>query len=100
MNTLVSFLQRLKNRGLIFIYLNIYIKSYIYTVLLNKSTIINNDEKISYKVMKKKINKQELISIIIPTYNNEKTIEKAINSVLKQDYKNIEVLVIDDGQLI
>ena len=35
------------------------------------------------------------ISIIIPTFNSEKTIEKAILSVLKQTYCNVECLVID-----
>ena len=39
----------------------------------------------------------EKVSVIIPTYNREKTILRAINSVLNQTYKNLEVLVIDDG---
>lgn len=39
---------------------------------------------------------QPLVSIIIPTYNREKYIWRAINSCLKQTYENIEVLVIDD----
>ncbi len=38
-----------------------------------------------------------LISVIIPTYNRKKTIVRAINSVLKQTYKNWELLIIDDG---
>ena len=39
----------------------------------------------------------ELVSVIIPTYNREKTIKKSIKSVLDQTYSNIEVLVIDDA---
>lgn len=38
-----------------------------------------------------------LISIIVPVYNCEKYIERCINSILKQTYKNIEVLLINDG---
>ncbi len=36
------------------------------------------------------------LSIIIPCFNEEKTIEKVINSILEQEYKNIEIIVIDD----
>lgn len=43
------------------------------------------------------IRQQELISVIIPTYNRSATIERAINSVRKQTYKNIEIIVVDDG---
>lgn len=38
-----------------------------------------------------------LISIIIPIYNAEKTIQKTLNSVLNQSYKKFEVLMIDDS---
>lgn len=37
------------------------------------------------------------VSIIIPVYNAEKTIEKCISSILKQTYKDYELLLIDDG---
>ena len=37
-----------------------------------------------------------MVSVIIPTYNREKTILKSINSVLKQTYKDIEVIIVDD----
>lgn len=40
---------------------------------------------------------KELISIIIPIYNTEKYLEKCINSVISQTYKNIEVILINDG---
>jgi glycosyltransferase involved in cell wall biosynthesis len=37
------------------------------------------------------------VSVIIPTYNREKFISRAIQSALDQTYKNIEIIVIDDG---
>ncbi len=43
------------------------------------------------------MNKIGLVSIIIPTYNCEKYIEEAVKSCINQTYKNIEILVIDDG---
>lgn len=41
--------------------------------------------------------KTNLISIIIPIYNCEDYIEKCIRSVLSQDYRNWELLLINDG---
>jgi len=38
-----------------------------------------------------------LISIIVPVYNCEKLIEKCINSLISQTYKNIEIIIVDDG---
>ena len=37
------------------------------------------------------------VSVVIPTYNSVKYVTEAIESVLEQTYKNIEILVIDDG---
>ena len=37
------------------------------------------------------------LSIIVPVYNSEKTLSRCINSILKQTYKNIEIILVDDG---
>lgn len=47
--------------------------------------------------MEKQNNKKALVSVIMPAYNAEKTIARAIHSVLQQDYSNIELIVINDG---
>lgn len=39
----------------------------------------------------------ELISIIVPVYNLEAYIERTLDSICNQSYKNIEVVVVDDG---
>lgn len=41
----------------------------------------------------------ELVSIIVPVYNVEEYIEKCINSLIKQDYPNIEIILVDDGSI-
>ncbi|EZP59696.1 glycosyltransferase family A protein [Exiguobacterium sp. RIT341] len=41
-------------------------------------------------------NNEELVSIIMPTYNDMEFIDKSIESVLNQTYQNIELLIVDD----
>ncbi|MDR0811559.1 MAG: glycosyltransferase family 2 protein [Paludibacter sp.] len=43
------------------------------------------------------MNDTPLISVLIPTYNCAKYISQAIESVLAQDYDNLEIIVADDG---
>ena len=44
-----------------------------------------------------KLNSFPLVSIILPCYNEEKVIEKAVQSVLALTYPNYEVIIVDDG---
>lgn len=38
-----------------------------------------------------------MISVIVPVYNMEKYLEKCVRSILDQDYKDIELILVDDG---
>lgn len=39
----------------------------------------------------------ELISVIIPVYNAEKTLKKCIESIINQTYTDLEIILVDDG---
>lgn len=41
--------------------------------------------------------KQELISVVVPCYNAANTLQKYLESIINQTYKNIEVIAVDDG---
>ena len=44
------------------------------------------------------MNDRPLVSCVIPTYRRSDTLSRAIDSVLKQTYSNVEVLVVDDNE--
>ena len=49
------------------------------------------------EIFENNINKASpLVSIIIPTFNSEATIERCIKSAINQTYSNIEIIIIDD----
>lgn len=39
----------------------------------------------------------ELVSVIVPIYGVEEYLEKCINSIINQTYKNLEIILVDDG---
>lgn len=47
--------------------------------------------------MAKVSNKEPLISIIIPVYKVEKYLDRCVTSVINQTYKNLEIILVDDG---
>lgn len=40
---------------------------------------------------------QDLLSVIVPVYNTDKYIGKCIDSILNQTYRNLEIIIINDG---
>ncbi len=47
--------------------------------------------------MDDKVISDKLISIIVPVYNVEKYLKKCVYSILNQSYKNLEVILVNDG---
>nr|AIA86021.1 Glycos_transf_2 [uncultured Helicobacter sp.] len=43
------------------------------------------------------VNSSPLISVIIPVYNVEEYLARCLESVVKQTYKNLEIICVNDG---
>ena len=87
-------------------YLNGKITYEVFCVYLEKQFNISKEKIVEYlpnsdnqNITLRKL--QELttipkVSVIITTYNREKYVLRAISSILNQDYKNLEIIVVDD----
>ena len=58
-----------------------------------------NDKSLDKRNMPKDqtVNYPAKVSIYIPAFNAEDTIKEALDSIIRQSYSNIEIIVIDDG---
>ena len=66
------------------------------TEIKNKFYIDKFLEKINTKFLRMYLmNNADLISVIMSTYNNEKSIESSVNSILNQTYKILKFLIIE-----
>lgn len=53
--------------------------------------------RVSKKYVLNKITNGDLITVIMPAWNAEKTIKKSVNSILDQTWRNIELIIVDDA---
>lgn len=58
---------------------------------------IENDRQVVVKRERIREAGQDLISVIIPVYNVENYLERCIESVICQTYKNLQIILVDDG---
>lgn len=69
---------------------NTFINSMLENLYKKYLSIKNYEKKLKYNI-------NELISIIMPAYNDEITISESIESIINQSYENWELIIVDDG---
>ena len=63
----------------------------------NQNTIKNGLIRVDLLPEKTGGNQMSKVSVIVPIYNVEPFIEKCVQSIIKQDHKDIEIILVDDG---
>ena len=86
------FLNKKKDKIIVWNDIDIQIKYELYSQIDIKQIIADITNKIEekYKI------ENNIVSVIIPNYNNEYFIQEVIIHILKSRYKNIEIIIIDD----
>lgn len=67
----------------------------LHTVLVITFAVVHKIKE--KKLQRRRLRNKPLISVVVPVYNEEKVIRETLNSILKSDYPNYEVVVINDG---
>jgi len=74
-------------------------KYYLFKLCLFSKTYIEN-KRIKTTILgidiKKHSTFKPLVTVVVPNYNHAKYLKKRLNSIYKQTYKNIEVILLDD----
>lgn len=65
------------------------------TVILFEYSLINFNNKVNMNNSKNKLEK--FISVVIPSYNEEITLENCIKGLIAQTHENYEIVIVDDG---
>ena len=81
-----------------FLYYQYAITALLLIILVN--FVINNIAYRSisnFRLSKKILDKNPLVSVLIPARDEEKNIGRCLRSLVKQDYRNLEILVLDDN---
>lgn len=77
---------------LIFTFTLLVITRYLLLILFSMLNLIRRTA-----ALDKKDEREEKVSIIVPCYNEEEVIVASLSSLLRQNYKYLEIVVVDDG---
>lgn len=72
----------------------IYTLGFMLFIQNGKAINVKKEDKM---LSKKMIDKNILVSVVVPIYNVEQYLQKCLNSIRNQTYKNLEILLINDG---